>query len=68
MVEYIRLWSEVEKNFYNIVYGMYNKNSCEMSTAIQILLEKLSNLIDRYYVQKVWLEVQINEEKINNLF
>lgn len=68
MVKYIGLWSEAEKNFYNIVYEMYNKNSCEMSTAIQILLEKLPNLIDRYYVQKVWLEVQINEEKINNLF
>lgn len=68
MVKFMCLWSEGERDFYNIVYDMYNKNSCEMSTAIQILLEKLPNLIDRYYVQKVWLEVQINEEKINNLF
>jgi len=68
MVRYICLWSEAEKDFYNIVYEMYNKSSCEMSTAIQILLEKLPDLTDRYYVQKVWSEVQMNEEKVNKLF
>lgn len=68
MVKYMCLWSEGERDFYNIVYGMYNKSSCEMSTAIQILLDKCTDTVDRYYINKVWSEIQMNEDGINKLF
>ena len=64
----IATWEVMETEFYTALYTEYQKCSCETETAVKILLEKLSDLTDRYYVQKVWLEVQINEEKINNLF
>lgn len=64
----IAFWDIAENEFYREVYTEYEKNSCETATAIQILLEKLTNLTDRYHVEKVWLNIQLNEEKINNLF
>lgn len=64
----IAFWDIAENEFYREVYTEYEKSSCETATAIQILLEKLTNLTDRYYVEKVWLNIQLNEEKINNLF
>lgn len=64
----ITLWEAMENEFYREVYTEYQKCSCETATAIQILLEKLPDLTDRYYVQKVWLNIQLNEEGINKLF
>ena len=64
----IAFWDIAENEFYKEVYVEYEKCSYETATAIQILLEKLTNLTDRYYVQKVWLEIQKNEEGINKLF
>lgn len=64
----ITLWEAMEMEFYLELYTEYEKYSCETETAIKILLEKLSDLTDRYYVQKVWLEIQKNEQGINKLF
>lgn len=64
----ITLWEAMETEFYLELYTEYEKCSCETETAVKILLEKLSDLTDRYYVQKVWLEIQKNEEGINKLF
>ena len=64
----VAFWDIAENEFYREVYTEYEKCSCETATAIQILLEKLTDLTDRYYVEKVWLNIQLNEEKINNLF
>lgn len=64
----ITSWDIMENEFYLDLYAEYEKYSCDTSMAIKILLEKLSDLTDRYYVEKVWLKIQMNEEKINNLF
>lgn len=64
----VAFWDIAENEFYREVYTEYEKSSCETATAIQILLEKLTDLTDRYYVEKVWLNIQLNEEKISNLF
>lgn len=64
----IAFWDTAENEFYRELYTEYEKCSCETATAIQILLEKLTDLTDRYYVQKVWLNIQLNEEGINKLF
>lgn len=64
----ITLWEVMEKEFYLELYTEYEKCSCETETAVKILLEKLSDLTDRYYVQKVWLKIQKNEQGINKLF
>lgn len=64
----ITLWDTMETEFYLELYTEYEKCSCETETAVKILLEKLSDLTDRYYVQKVWLEIQKNEQRINELF
>ncbi len=64
----ITLWEAMETEFYVELYREYEKCSCETETAVKILLEKLSDFTDRYYVQKVWLEIQKNEEGINKLF
>ena len=64
----ITLWEVMENEFYTEIYREYEKCSCETETAIKILLEKLPDLTDCYYVQKVWLEVQKNEQRINELF
>lgn len=64
----ITLWEAMETEFYLELYTEYEKYSCETETAVKILLEKLSDLTDRYYVQKVWLEIQKNEQGINKLF
>ena len=64
----ITLWETMETELYLELYTEYKKCSCETKTAIKILLEKLSDLTDRYYVQKVWLEIQKNEQGINKLF
>lgn len=64
----ITLWEVMETEFYLELYTEYEKCSCETETAVKILLEKLSDLTDRYYVQKVWLEIQKNEQGINKLF
>lgn len=64
----ITLWEAMEAEFYLELYTEYEKCSCETETAVKILLEKLSDLTDRYYVQKVWLEIQKNEQGINKLF
>lgn len=64
----ITLWETMETEFYVALYTEYQKCSCETETAVKILLEKLSDLTDRYYVQKVWLEIQKNEQEINKLF
>ena len=64
----IALWEAMETEFYVALYTEYQKCSCETETAVKILLEKLSDLTDRYYVQKVWLEIQRNEQKANELF
>lgn len=61
-------WEIMESEFYAELYKEYEKCSCETETAVKILLEKLSNLTDRYYVQKVYFEIKRNEEKINKLF
>lgn len=68
MVKFMCFWSAGERDFYHIVYDMYNKSSCEMSTAIQILLDKCTDTTDRYYINKVWSEIQMNEDGINKLF
>lgn len=64
----ITLWETMETEFYLELYTEYEKCSCETETAVKILLEKLSDLTDRYYVQKVWLKIQKNEQRINKLF
>lgn len=64
----ITLWEAMETEFCLELYTEYEKYSCETETAVKILLEKLSDLTDRYYVQKVWLEIQKNEQGINKLF
>lgn len=64
----ITLWGAMETEFYLELYTEYEKCSCETETAVKILLEKLSDLTDRYYVQKVWLKIQKNEQGINKLF
>lgn len=64
----ITLWETMETEFYLELYTEYEKCSCETETAVKILLEKLSDLTDRYYVQKVWLKIQKNEQGINKLF
>lgn len=64
----IALWEAMENEFYTALYTEYQKCSCETETAVKILLEKLTDFTDRYYVQKVWLEIQKNEEGINKLF
>lgn len=64
----IAMWETMETEFYVALYTEYQKCSCETETAVKILLEKLSDFTDRYYVQKVWLEIQKNEEGINKLF
>ena len=64
----ITLWEAMETEFYLELYTEYEKCSCETETAVKILLEKLSDFTDRYYVQKVWLEIQKNEQGINKLF
>lgn len=64
----ITLWEAMETEFYLELYTEYEKCSCETETAVKILLEKLSDLTDRYYVQKVWLKIQKNEQGINKLF
>ena len=58
----------MENEFYTALYTEYQKCSCETETAVKILLEKLTDFTDRYYVQKVWLEIQKNEQRINELF
>lgn len=64
----ITLWDTMETEFYLELYTEYEKCSCETETAVKILLEKLTDFTDRYYVQKVWLEIQKNEQRINELF
>lgn len=64
----ITLWEAMENEFYTELYREYEKCSCETETAVKILLEKLPDFTDRYYVQKVWLEIQKNEQRINELF
>lgn len=64
----ITMWEIMENEFYTELYREYEKCSCETETAVKILLEKLSDLTDHYYVQKVWLEIQKNEQGINKLF
>lgn len=64
----ITLWEAMETEFYLELYTEYEKCSCETETAVKILLEKLSDLTDRYYLQKVWLKIQKNEQGINKLF
>ena len=67
-VLYIAMWETMETEFYIALYTEYQKYSCETETAVKILLEKLSDFTDRYYVQKVWLKIQKNEQGINKLF
>lgn len=67
-VENIYSWSIKENEIYNVIYSIYNKSSCELVNAIQILLERLTDLTDRYYIQKIFAEIQLNEEKISKLF
>lgn len=67
-VENVYNWSIKENEIYNVIYSIYNKSSCELVNAIQILLERLTDLTDRYYIQKIFAEIQLNEEKMNNLF
>lgn len=64
----ITLWEAMESDFSAQLYKEYEKCSCETETAVKILLEKLSDLTDRYYVQKVWTQIKMNEEIINKLF
>lgn len=64
----ITLWEAMENEFYTELYREYEKCSCETETAVKILLEKLPDFTDRYYVQKVWLEIQKNKQRINELF
>lgn len=64
----ITTWEIMENEFYTELYREYEKCSCETETAIKILLEKLPDFTDRYYVQKVWLNIQLNEEGIDKLF
>ena len=64
----ITSWDIMEEHFYSELYTEYEKCSCETEIAVQILLKKLTNLSDRYHVQKVFTEIQLNEEKMNNLF
>lgn len=64
----IALWEAMETEFYVALYTEYQKCSCETETAVKILLEKLSDLTDRYYVQKVWTQIKMNEEIINKFF
>lgn len=64
----ITLWEAMENEFYTELYREYEKYSCETETAVKILLEKLPDFTDRYYVQKVWLEIQKNKQRINELF
>ena len=64
----IAMWETMETEFYIALYTEYQKYSCETETAVKILLEKLSDFTDRYYVQKVWLKIQKNEQGINKLF
>lgn len=61
-------WETMESEFSAHLYKEYEKCSCETETAIKILLEQLPNLQDRYCVQKVWLELKMNEEIANKLF
>lgn len=64
----VAFWDIAENEFYREVYTEYEKSFCETATAIQILLEKLTDLTDRYYVEKVWLNIQLNEDGIQKLF
>ena len=48
----IAMWETMETEFYIALYTEYQKCSCETETAIKILLEKLSDFTDHYYVQK----------------
>lgn len=61
-------WETMESEFSAHLYKEYEKCSCETETAIKILLEQLPNLQDRYYVQKVWSIIKMNEEIVNKLF
>jgi hypothetical protein len=67
-VSCIALWESMEGDFSAHLYKEYEKCSAETETAVKILLEQLPNLQDRYYVQKVWTEIKMNEEMINKLF
>ena len=64
----ITLWETMESEFSAHLYKEYEKCSCKTETAVKILLEKLSDLTDRYYVQKVWTQIKMNEEIINKFF
>ena len=64
----ITSWEIMESDFSAQLYKEYEKCSAETETAVKILLEQLPNLQDRYYVQKVWTEIKMNEEMINKLF
>ena len=49
----ITSWDAAESKVYTELYKEYEKNSCETGMAVKILLEKLSGLVDRYYIQKI---------------
>lgn len=61
-------WSIMQNEFYRELYTEYEKCSCETATAVKILLEKCTDMTDRYYIEKTFYEIQVNEEKINSLF
>ena len=65
---YICEWSIMQNEFYRELYTEYEKCSCETATAVKILLEKCTDMTDRYYIEKTFYEIQVNEEKINSLF
>lgn len=64
----VTLWEMSETEFYIALYTEYKKNPYETDIAVKILLKKLTDFTDCYYVQKIWLEIQKNEEKANSLF
>lgn len=61
-------WSIMQFEFYRELYTEYKKCSYETATAVKILLEKCTDMTDRYYIEKTFYEIQVNEEKINSLF
>lgn len=64
----IASWEAMESEFSAHLYKEYEKCSCETETAVKILLEQLTDLTDRYYIQKVWSIIKMNEEIANKLF
>ena len=64
----ITSWNIAENKVYTELYKEYEKSSCDTEIAVKILLDKLSGLVNRYYVQKIWLDIKKNEQRIGELF